>query len=354
MKILHTADIHLKGHRDERWECLETLVDIGRENKVDIFAICGDLFDKDIDAENLRPRIRELFSNTGFKVLIIPGNHDVDSYKSGMYFGEDVFILGTLPFELVEYGNIRIVGMPFEPIQGEALLRRIRALKETLTPDKKNVLLCHGELLDAFFSRADFGAEGEGRYMPFKLSYFEGLNVDYMLAGHFHSKFDVWQLNNGGYFIYPGSPVSITKGETGQRKINLFEVGAPPGEYSLDTFHFQELTVELNPFKDRNPVQSVRTYVEKLHPKATAILSVKGYVNSEQIKMTETDIVAQIKEITKERCAEEHYEFKDISRILENDLFKRFTNKAKESGYTEEDIQRLQHITIRAMMKTEL
>jgi DNA repair exonuclease SbcCD nuclease subunit len=249
MKILHTADIHLNGHRDERWECLETLVDIGRENKVDIFAICGDLFDKDIDAENLRPRIRELFSNTGFKVLIIPGNHDVDSYKSGMYFGEDVFILSTLPFELVEYGNIRIVGMPFEPIQGEALLRRIRALKETLTPDKKNILRCHVELLDAFFSRADFGAEGEGRYMPFKLSYFEGLNVDYVLAGHFHSKFDIWQLNNGGYFIYPGSPVSITKGETGQRKINLFEVGAPPREYSLDTFHFQELTVELNPFK---------------------------------------------------------------------------------------------------------
>ena len=78
MKILHTADIHLRGDKDERWEALQKLIENGKENKVSIFAICGDLFDKDVDAESLRPKIRELFSNTGFKVLIIPGNHDKD------------------------------------------------------------------------------------------------------------------------------------------------------------------------------------------------------------------------------------------------------------------------------------
>ncbi len=354
MKILHTADIHLRGYQDERWEALHTLVDIGRENKVDILAICGDLFDKDIDAENLRPRIRELFSNTSFEVLIIPGNHDGDSYKSGMYFGEDVRILTALPFERIEYGDVRIVGLPFEPIQGEPVLSRIRALRETLRSDKKNILLCHGELLDAFFSRADFGDEGEGRYMPFKLSYFEGLNVDYVLAGHFHSKFDVWQFNNGGYFTYPGSPVSITRKETEQRRVNLLEVGAPPTEYLLDTFHFQEITVEFDPFRDEKPLEMVKKHFEKVHPKATVILTVKGYINSEQIKMAETEIVTRIREMTKGRCSEERYDFRDISRILESDLFKGFTNKARESGYAEEDIKRLQHITIRAMMKTEL
>jgi exonuclease SbcD len=81
-----------------------------------------------------------------------------------------------------------------------------------LTADKKNILLCHGELLDAFFSRTCFGAEGEGRYMPFKLSYFDDLNIDYVLAGHFHSRFDVWQLKNGGYFVYPGSPIKARPG----------------------------------------------------------------------------------------------------------------------------------------------
>jgi len=351
VKILHTADIHLREYKDERWEALEELVEIGKRNKVAIVTICGDLFDKDIDAENLRPKIREVFSNIPFKVLIIPGNHDADSYKGGMYFGEDVFILTSSPFE---YGDVRIVGVPFEPIQGEEVLRKIRALKEILTPDKKNVLLCHGELLDVFFSGADFGDEGEERYMPFKLSYFEGLNIDYVLAGHFHSRFDAWQLDNDGYFVYPGSPVSITKKETGQRKVNLFEVGGPPQPYPIDTFHYQEITVELNPFEDKNPLEMLQEQFAKLHPKASAILTVKGYFNSEKIQMTEQDIVPQIKGITKGKCAEEHYELSDISRILENDLFKSFMNKVKGGDYTEEKERQLQDIAIKAIMQAGL
>ncbi len=351
VKILHTADIHLREYKDERWEALEQLVEIGKRNEVDIFTICGDLFDKDVDAENLRPKIREVFSNIPFKVLIIPGNHDADSYKGGMYFGEDVFILTGSPFE---YGDVRIVGVPFEPIQGQNLLGKIRALKETLTLDKKNVLLCHGELLDVFFSRADFGAEGEERYMPFKLSYFEGLNIDYVLAGHFHSRFDVWQLKDGGYFAYSGSPVSITKRETGQRKVNLFEVGNSPTEYPLDTFNYQEITIELDPFRDEDVLRVVQERFENLHPRASAILTVKGYVNSEKIQMTEQDIVSQIKGITKGKCAEEHYELSDISRILENDLFKSFTNKVKQGDYTEEEKRQLQDTAIKAMMQAGL
>jgi len=352
VKLLHTADIHLREDQDERWEALLKVIEVGKHNHIDVLAICGDLFDGGVDAESLRPQIREVFSSTGFKVLIIPGNHDRQVFKASMYFGEDVLILGDTP---VEYGDVRVIGLPFEPIHGEQLLKRIRELEAVLTPDKKNVLLCHGELLDAFFSRTDFGPEGEGRYMPFKLSYFEQLEVGYVLAGHFHSKFDVWRLKNGGYFVYSGSPVSITKAETGQRKVNLFEVGDPPGQVLLDTFHFHEVSLELDPFKDEDPIQLVQAYLKRLHPKAALILTVKGYVNSEQLKMTEPDIVARIKETTTGKCAEESYEFKDISGILENDLFKSFTCEAEESGYTAaEDIKGLRDITIRAMMRAGL
>ena len=356
VKILHTADLHLREYGDERWEALRELIQIGKQNRVGVFAICGDLFDKDIDAENLRPRIRELFSNTDFKVLIIPGNHDKDSYQSGMYFGEDVFVLGTPPFQVIELEGVKIAGIPFEPIQGGELLRRIQALREVFTPNKKSILMCHGELLDAFFSRNDFGPEGEGRYMPFKLSYFEGLNVDYVLGGHFHSRFYIRRLGNGGYFVYPGSPVSITRAETGQRKANLFEVGDPPGEFPLDTFHFEEITIALDPLRNESPVETVRGHFERLHPKATAILTVKGYINSEQINMTEPEIVTRINEMARGRYDENHYpfSFRDISRILENDLFIGFTTKARESGCTEEEMERLQDITIRAMMQADL
>ncbi|MHC1636382.1 MAG: metallophosphoesterase [Candidatus Methanospirareceae archaeon] len=63
---------------------------------MELFVISGDLFDKGIDAEILRPKIREIFSNNGFKIILIPGNHDSEAYKSGMYFGEDTIVLTDL------------------------------------------------------------------------------------------------------------------------------------------------------------------------------------------------------------------------------------------------------------------
>jgi len=351
VKILHTADLHLREYGDERWEALRELIQIGKQNEVGVFAICGDLFDKDIDAENLRPRIRELFSNTDFKVLIIPGNHDKDSYQSGMYFGEDVFVLGTLPLQAIELEDVKIAGMPFEPIQGGELLRRIQALREVFTPHKRNILLCHGELLDAFFSRNDFGPEGEGRYMPFKLSYFEGVNIDYVLAGHFHSRFDVRQLETGGYFVYPGSPVSVTKRETGQRKVNVFELGEPPKEYPVDSFHFEEITIELDPLVDQSPLQVLEQRLGALRARAKAILTVRGYIDSQAIQVSEKELIAQAQQTTRGRCAEEHYEFRDISRILEDPLFKSFMNRARQAASAEEHLKQLQDIAIKAMMQ---
>ena len=174
MKILHTADIHLRKHEDERWKALKKLIEIGKQENIEIFVISGDLFDKGIDAETLRPEIRDIFSNTGFKILLIPGNHDNESYKSGMYFGEDIIVLNDLnsPFE---YKDSVIWGLPFEVIEGTEILSRLKYLAGKFKKDKKNILLYHGELLDTSFSRNDFGEEGEERYMPVKLSYFQDL-----------------------------------------------------------------------------------------------------------------------------------------------------------------------------------
>jgi len=350
MKILHTADIHLREYGDGRWKTLQTLIETGKKEKIELFVISGDLFDKGIDAEILRPKIREIFSNNGFKIVLIPGNHDSESYKDGLYFGEDTIILTALdkPFE---YNNIRIWGLPFEPIEEEKILDSLHSIADKLTLDKKNILLYHGELIDALFSRKDFGEEGEDRYMPVKLSYFKDLNIDYVLAGHFHSRFDVWELDNGGYFVYPGSPISITKRETGQRKVNIFEIGRPPKEYCLDTPHFEEVIVRFDPFIRKNPVEVVKEHLEIIHPEASIILTIKGYINSEKIKMSETEVVKQIREIIKGKSVEEHFEFRDIHAILEDDLFKSFIKKLEQSNYDDEKRKQLRDMAIKAMVE---
>ena len=352
MKILHTADLHLREYEDDRWKTLQKLIETGKKEKVEIFVISGDLFDKGANAENLRPKIRNIFSHNGFKIVLIPGNHDCNSYKSGMFFGEDTTILNDLdtPFE---FKDIRIWGMPFETIEGKNILIKLHSLANKLTPDKKNILLYHGELLDAFFSRRDFGDEGEERYMPAKLSYFKDLNIDYVLAGHFHSKFDMWKLENGGYFVYPGSPISITKREKGMRKVNIFEVGKPPEEQLLNTPYFEEVVIEFNPYENKKPLEIVKAIINKIQPEARIILIVKGYVNSKEIEVSESEIVSQIKEVIDEKCIEERYEFKDIQTILEDDLFKKFIGKLRESDYQEEKKKSIQEIAIKSMMEAK-
>ena len=358
MKILHTADIHLKEYEDERWKALEKLIEIGKKEKVEIFVISGDLFNKDIDAENLRPKIRKLFSHNGFQIVLIPGNHDSDSYRSGMYFGEDTTILTDLE-DCFEYKGARIYGIPFEPIEGEKVLYKLHSLRDKFIPDKKkNILLYHGELLDAFFSRKsrkDFGDEEEEGYMPVKLSYFKDLNIDYVLAGHFHSNFQVRRLEKGGYFVYPGSPLSLTKGETGQRKVNIFNLGGPPEGYLLNTPYLEEVNIIFDPLKDEIPLEIVKKRVESFPPEAKIILTIKGYVNSKEIKMNESELVEEIKKIASNRCTElPKFEFKDIQTILEDELFKKLLHKLEQADYDEKKKRQMRDIAIKAMSEARV
>jgi len=354
MKILHTADIHLREYEDERWRALEKLIEIGRKERIGIFLVSGDLFDKDINAENLRPRIREVFSRSDFKIIIIPGNHDSNSYRSDMYFGENTIILSDWK-DYFEYKKVRICAIPFEPIEGEEILRRLHFLANKFTPDKKNILLYHGELDGVFFSRKDSGDEGEERYMPVKLSYFKDLSIDYVLAGHFHSKFEVWRLKKGGYFIYPGSPIPITKRETGPRKVNIFKVGEPPREYLLDIPYFEEVNIEFAPLKDKDPLEMVKKRLESFSPEARIILTLKGYINSKEIGISESELVEQIKKITGKRCAElPEFEFRDVQMILEDELFKKFLDKLEQGDYSEKKKRQMRDIAIKAMTEIKL
>jgi DNA repair exonuclease SbcCD nuclease subunit len=355
MKILHTADLHLKEYGDERWKTLQKLIDIAKKEKVDLFVICGDLFDKEFKAELLRSKIREIFSDNNFKILLLPGNHDKEAYETGFYFGEDVILLNNLN-EPFEYKNVVIWGLPFEPIEGEKVLAKLNSLANKLASNKINILLYHGELLDASFSRKDFGEEGEERYMPVKLSYFSELNIKYVLAGHFHSRFEVWQLENGGYFIYPGSPISITKKEIGRRKVNLFEIGESPKEYSLDTPHFEEITIKLDPFLERDPLEIINESLVNVHPQAKIILTIKGYINSRKIKKNELELTEEIKRFVKNKYLVEELkiEFKDLYKIFEKDLFIRFIEKLEKFSYEEEKKKQMCEILIRAMLEAEL
>ena len=349
MKILHTADLHLREYGDDRWRALEKLVEAGRKENINVLAVSGDLFDGGIDAEVLKPEIRNMFSGCGFKVVVIPGNHDVNSYREGVYFGEDVVLLGEEPFEC---GNVSIWGMPFELGGRKKILTWIHRLSKRLSTGKINILLFHGELLDAFFSRDEFGNEGDDRYMPVKLSYFRDLNIQYVLGGHFHSHFRVWEIAKGKYFVYPGSPVSVTAKETGRRKADIFEPGMPPGEYLLDTRHFEEIVIRIDPFGEADPLRIIRERIDNLHPDARAILRIEGFINSSFSGMDEAELKSRIDEVVCGKSVESPYFYgvRDVRVILEDSLFRSFSEKLDESGCNEEEKERLQNVFLKAML----
>ena len=351
MKILHTADLHLKEEGDERWQALEEVIGIGKKKNIDALVISGDLFNRDTDAENLRAPIREIFSNTGFKILIGPGNHDAESFQEDLFFGEDAVLLHNEPFEM---NNTIFCCLPFESLEGEGLINKLRELDKLTSRSKTNILVYHGELLDTFFRREDFGAEGDGRYMPVRLSYFKDLNFDYVLAGHFHSRFDVRSIGEGSYFVYPGSPVGITRREIGQRQVNLFETGKPPSGLFINTSHYEEKSVFLDPFSAEDPLEMVKKEVEAVHPNADVVLKISGYIDGKAIGIGEDKLTSEVKALTEGSGIEVSYGFRDIHSVLSNDLFKKFMGKLQSSGNTEEEIEKQRELAIRAFMEADI
>ncbi len=353
MKILHTADLHLKNYGDERWEALKEILEIGKREKIDILAIAGDLFDKEVFSQQLRPKIRNLFSLYPFQIVILPGNHDKEAFEEGWDFGENTKILRDIdcPYE---NEKLRIFGLPFSYQNEKEILEKLYYLNTKIKTDKKNILLYHGELLDSSFSSEDFGNE-EKRYMPAKLSYFKELKIDYVLAGHFHTHFDLRKISEKKYFVYPGSPISITKKELGKRKVNLFELGGPPREYLLNTPYYQERLIEIFP-ENENPIEKVKEELEKILPFEKTILILRGFIDSKLIKKTEVDLRKEIAKKFFEKCKKCKkedfiFEVQDISKIMEDEIFREFIKKLKEKNLPKQKEKEIFEIGVKVMME---
>ena len=326
MKILHTADLHLTEKAAERWDAFKAIINLALANQVKLLVICGDLFDNYREAEKLRPTLRGYFKDLPFHTVILPGNHDYQAYREGLYFGEGVTVMSegspSLPIE-----NVVLWALPHASLKGQPLVSRLHQMKQVMNPQAQNILLYHGELLDAFFSRGEMGEEGDQRYMPVKLSYFEQLPLAYILAGHFHSRYAVWPLPAGGQFIYCGSPVAITRRECGRRAVNLVDIEKGPSEIMLDTYHYEELAVDLNPFSLRDPRAAVQEKLENMHPQARVILQIRGMFDGRALKMTESDLAADLRNLLGERLAAEPLaEYIDVGRVLEDDLFQKLAS----------------------------
>lgn len=352
MKIIHTADLHLIEEGDRRWQALIEIALVARSESAQLLVVSGDLFESVTDAEALRPALREVFEGRAFETLIIPGNHDAEAFAAGLYFGEGARTLSDRDWSknVVDREGVRFIGMPFEDIKADEFFRRLRSLNELVDPERTNVLMYHGELLDASFDRDAFGSE-IGRYMPSRLAYFSELGVDYVLAGHFHSNFDVRKLEEGGFFVYPGSPVSITRREVGPRHAALIDVGKEPRPVPLETHHYTRVDIVLDAFSKEDPLKMIKARLHGLNPLAKVLLSVGG-----AIRGSEEELAKAIRQATRNLNVEHHsLTFRDLSRVMEHPVFALFDAHLEalqddmDDPLSKEDAESLRQILIRAM-----
>ncbi len=356
-QILHTADIHLQQVGDKRWQALQTVLSTADDKQVDAVTISGDLFDQDASGQELRDKLRQVFSQHDFPIFILPGNHDTRSFQQGHFFGSNVTIINDSQPQQLD--QAAIYGIPFQPLSTKQLNQKIQDLNRKLDPKVTNILLFHGELTDLFFSGSDFGDEGDQRYLPLQLNLLAETNFDYCLAGHFHTNFVVKQFKNKSrkkaYFVYPGSPVSITSKETGQRSTALIRIGQAPEPVKINSHHFQQVQLTFNPEDDLKKFEQLEQQLTNLSAQATALITVTGFFSQEKIGLSEAQLHKKVVRLAQDhnsRFQEKNFTVKEIDRILSSGLFQAFQEKLKQKKLAAGPQQKIESTLIKAMMRT--
>jgi DNA repair exonuclease SbcCD nuclease subunit len=321
LRILHSSDLHLSEKRPETFEALEALLDEAQDMSVNVLTLSGDIFDSCEDAEVLRPRLRKVFSNNNFDIIAVPGNHDLEAYRTNLDFGSNLKVAINTPYEVFNYDDVNVVALPYTHHMDAHLLS---SLKSVVKDDKVYVLLVHCTL-DIGFSGEDFGESESSSYCPVSRAVLGLLGFDYVLAGHFHKSTIILPLGSRGKFVYPGSPVSHSVKETGRRQAIFVDTAEGVCKsVPLKSFYYDFFNVTVSPGTEDKAINDIRMWVsERSKDSCSLKIVVNGFiVRDEKIFLNELRNAAG--------CAEVETNYRNVKEVLEHPLFVRFKKKLIE------------------------
>jgi exonuclease SbcD len=265
MKILHTSDWHvgkvLKGRdrHDEHVAVLRSLVQVARDEDVDLVLVAGDVFETAAPtarAQGLVMRTLLALREDGRHVVVIAGNHDNASLFDAVYrpvLGElGLHVLGTP--KRPEAGGLlslhtrggeaaKVAALPFLSHRyavraAEILLHEfaehaldysqrvseiVRLLTQGFSGDTVNLCMAHATLLGG---RRGGGEREVQTSLDYELpaSMFPA-TVHYVALGHLHRQ---QEIPGPCPVLYSGSPLAIDFGEEANEPAALI-VTAEPG-----------------------------------------------------------------------------------------------------------------------------
>lgn len=191
MKILHTADLHLKEISDV--SILQEIISCAESHGAELILIAGDLFDSSADADSLKEALKPIWNNYSGDVLIIQGNHDFSHFKGDKDWAENVSIANDRPYSVCEIDGTIFVCVPYQ---------KDVSLADIDLPHA-DILVTHGT-----FKRDVYPEDIVGKYR-------------YVALGHYHDWFDTYI--EGCMVVNPGSPCQNVRRGKGPRCVSLLD-----------------------------------------------------------------------------------------------------------------------------------
>lgn len=228
VKILHSADFHFdtafrelsvtvaEQRKEDLRETFGRMVNLAKEERVDIVLLCGDLFDNQMVS---RMTIDYLTSKLGeipeVRVFISPGNHDPydeNSYYQLVKWPDNVHIFkNTLEKVELQELNTCVYGRGFiRPHHQHSFMKGFTVDD----PTKLNIMTLHGDVVQP-------GNCSE--YNPITPEEIKASRLDYLALGHRHSPTEIAKLGET-FWAYSGCPEGRAFDELGDKGILLGEL----------------------------------------------------------------------------------------------------------------------------------
>lgn len=222
IKILHCADLHIgaaesflgaraESRQAETLITFEKIIDIARENAVDILLIAGDLFNSNNVEKSYIDRVLECFASIPqIKIIYSAGNHDplnADSpfKKYASALPQNLYVMDTkdccVKFDEL---NTCVYGKSFK----EVYMQGSPEFSLKTQDGYINIMCIHGE------ARADLGSD----YNSITNGFIQKSGMDYIALGHVHKRSDVYKIGNT-YCAYCGCPEGQGFDELGEKGV---------------------------------------------------------------------------------------------------------------------------------------
>ena len=252
MKILHTSDWHLGNQLygydrfEEQSVMLDTMVEIVREERPDVFLLCGDVFDVPQPSATVNRLFVEAITkihdaHPEIVVVITAGNHDSASRHEVFrkpWLNLGVYSVGTVNIDSPENHIVEIPGKGWViavPYVNERNLpdgfiqNLINIVSEKNTTALPVVMTGHTTVRGCDFSGHTDIYDRRNDGETYTVGGIEGVKVedmgngyDYLALGHIHRK---QYIHTGRHNVrYSGSPLPVSFDENFEHTVTILEI----------------------------------------------------------------------------------------------------------------------------------